>query len=247
MVKVMTLNINQYAERHGPWQQRKNIIADALREVKPDIVALQAVMANPAHFAGLDQATQLTEALHDYPYVYFQPAMQDEQGRFLGSAFISRLKPLITEHRPLSFQAGLEDPFKRVILQAKFKTGAGVLTLYNAHFSWVEQQAIQNITEALAYIDNEEFAAILGDFNQSPESRVLQPLKNAGWQDVWEVLQPDNSGFTFEAPEPNLRIDYVWANMPLQKVVRGINLVANKNDGNIHASDHYGIVVEFDL
>ena len=60
MLKVMTLNLNYYETKHGTWEERRDLIVQAIRGAQPDILALQAVRQDPDRYDGLNQASQLS-------------------------------------------------------------------------------------------------------------------------------------------------------------------------------------------
>lgn len=247
MLTVMTQNLNYYGDRHGPWTKRRELICDAIRETKPDIVALQAVCSDPDVEDGADQATQLSRLLPDYRHVFFYPANIDENGREEGSAILSRTPIREPGVRELSRRDGLEDANPRVIQHARFDLGKNTLNVFNAYFSWVEEQAADNIREGLAFLGKADGPALLvGDFNTPAGSPLLDELKAAGYTDLWEQAHPHEDGFTFEADHPDRRIDYAWANADLARRVEGVDLV-RRDGGGVRPSDHLGLAVSLDL
>lgn len=57
-MKIMTLNLNFCESQHGRWPARRELIAQAIRQHGPDIIAFQAVRKDPASEDGKDQAAQ---------------------------------------------------------------------------------------------------------------------------------------------------------------------------------------------
>jgi exonuclease III len=90
-MKIMTLNLNFYKRKHGPWPVRRELIVFAIRQHAPDIVAFQAVRADRASEEGKDQAAQLAERLPEYKHVVFRAAVRRADGSQDGSALLSRL------------------------------------------------------------------------------------------------------------------------------------------------------------
>ncbi len=263
MFRVMTLNLNYYAAKHGPWEARRALIADVIETAGPDVVALQAVSQEPGVENGLDQATQLAALLPDYRHVYFQPADAASPGEVApaavhGSAFLSRLPFAETNCLALTRCDGLEDANKRVLLAASFdrdgssSAGQGAapgwgVQVFNAHFSWVFGQARQNLAETLPYVGAYAGPALMvGDFNQVPDGELWGPLAAAGWTDTWAALRPGDAGPTFESDRPFMRIDYAWANSELAGRLQGIEVLARDENG-VRLSDHAGLMVTLDL
>lgn len=247
MLTVMTQNLNYYGDKHGAWRERRELIREAIEEVEPDIVALQAVCSDPEVEDGADQATQLSRMLRDYRYVFFYPANIDENGREEGSAILSRTPIREPSVRELSLRSGLEDDNPRVIQHARFDLDKGMLNVFNAYFSWVEEQAVDNVTEALAFLGKADGLTLLvGDFNMPADSPLLARLEDAGYVDLWAAAHPDDSGYTFEADHPDKRIDYAWANADLGRRISTVELV-RRDGGKVRPSDHLGLSVSFSL
>ncbi|HEX6929616.1 MAG TPA: endonuclease/exonuclease/phosphatase family protein [Gammaproteobacteria bacterium] len=247
MLTVMTQNLNYYGDKHGPWLQRRELIRDAIEEAKPDIVALQAVCSDPEVEDGADQATQLSRMLPDYRYVFFYPANIDENGREQGSAILSRTPIREPSVRELSLRPGLDDDNPRVIQHARFDLDKGMLNVFNAYFSWVEEQAADNIEEGLAFLGKADGLTLLvGDFNLPADSPLLERLKDAGYIDLWAAAHPGEEGYTFEADHPDKRIDYAFANADLGRRVSAVDLVS-RDGGKVRPSDHLGLKVSLNL
>ncbi|HEX6929439.1 MAG TPA: endonuclease/exonuclease/phosphatase family protein, partial [Gammaproteobacteria bacterium] len=191
MLTVMTQNLNYYANRHGAWPRRRELLCDAIRDAEPDVVALQAVCSDPSIDDGTDQATQLSRALSNYPYVFFYPAKVTDAGREEGSAIISRIALHEPTVRELSLRKNLEDNNPRVIQHARFDLEKGALNVFNAYFSWVEEQAADNIAECVAFLGRASGPALLvGDFNIPAGSILLRQLEAAGFTDLWLESNP---------------------------------------------------------
>lgn len=247
MLTVMTQNLNYYGDKHGAWRQRRELLCQAIEAAAPGIVALQAVCSDPDVEDGADQATQLSRLLPEFRYVFFYPANIDDGGREQGSAILSRTPIREPNVRELSLRSGLEDTNPRVIQHARFDLDKGPLNVFNAYFSWVEAQAEDNITEAIAFLGKADGPALLvGDFNIPADSPLLRRLEAAGFTDLWATAHPHDAGYTFEAGHPDRRIDYAWANAELVRRVQAVELV-QADGGDVHASDHLGLKIALDL
>lgn len=250
MLRVMTLNLNYYVDQHGAWDDRRTAIVDAVRKADPDILALQAVRREPELYGGQDQAIQLSHALGGYPHVAFQPAEASPQEVQMGNAILARIPIGKVEQLKLSLRDDSEDRTRRVLQSACFERPGGSFYVFNAHFSWVEQQLEDNVNETLPFIRAAPDPALLiGDMN-SPASPGaagqggLYLLEEAGWIDAWAQLRPDEPGYTFEAGNPSIRIDYAWANPKAAPLLRRIEIVG---EGGPDLSDHLGLVVELEF
>ncbi|HEX7021360.1 MAG TPA: endonuclease/exonuclease/phosphatase family protein, partial [Trueperaceae bacterium] len=243
MLTVMTLNINQDFDGYGPWQARRQLIGTTITKAAPDIVLLQAVCRDPAAGVMPDQATQLAE-LAGIPHVVFRPAQLRDNGREEGQAILSRHAPATVSTYELGRRAASDDPNQRMLLHAALELPQGPLHLFNAYFSWVEEQALDNVRDALPFMNDYGGPAILaGDMNMTPDSRAMNLLAREGWTDAWHELHPDEPGLTFESGQPSKRIDYVWlAGEPAPKVM-DIRIIAEDcGPDGARPSDHYGLV-----
>lgn len=239
MLRILTLNINYRVARHGPWDQRRVLIAETAERVQADILALQAVEGG----SGRHQARELA-ALLGFDHVAFVAGMQ-RAGIARGSALVSRYPLAALDVRHLSRRTDHEDEDERVVLKAQVQTARGGMVLYNAHFSWIGAQAVDNARETLAFHDLAP-ALLVGDLNSAPDSPALGMLRAAGWHDLWERLHPDDPGYTFEADQPAQRIDYALANQALSARVRAVERVGPPADAWPRLSDHLGLAVTLD-
>lgn len=249
MLKILTLNLNYYVEKHGPWPRRRELICQAIESAQPDILAFQAVRQKPQAYDGQNQAAQLAALFPELQHIFFRPALETPGGGHKGSAIVSRLPMAAQDALELSLKPGLEDSDRRVVLHARFDLPGHTLHLFNGHFSWVPQQSVNNIQETLDYMAQFDGPALLvGDLNTPDDSDLLERLRAAGLTDAWARLRPGEAGRTFESSEPSIRIDYAWANTGLQPRLHSIEIIANQRTANgIGASDHFGLLIELDL
>jgi endonuclease/exonuclease/phosphatase family metal-dependent hydrolase len=246
MLKIMTLNLNYYGKKYGPWADRMNIICGAIQDASPDIIAFQAVRRDPKEYQGLDQAAQLARLIPEYGHILFQPAVNYPDGSVEGSAIIARIPWLETSSQELTLIKGLEDTNQRVVLAAGFNSEKCPFYFFNAHFSWIYQQSISNVEETLNFAGSFSGSKMLvGDLNTTPDSDLWKPFINSGWVDVWAVTRPGEKGYTFvEGEDFSKRIDYVWVTQDLIRQVESIEIILDKtHEGGVRASDHAGLLV----
>jgi endonuclease/exonuclease/phosphatase family metal-dependent hydrolase len=234
-MRILTLNINFYEDKHGPWSVRRKLIADAIRETEPDIVAMQAVGRDVQ--TETDQVTELAGFLSGY-----EPRFEPINGE-QGMGFLSRLPITQTHKRELTRRSGHEDEFDRIVLHAAVESPIGSLSLFNAHFSWVDEQASDNVDEALHFLDSFGGPRILvGDFNQTSDKPSIRILNKNGWTDSYAELFPSDEGFTFEAGDPSIRIDYAFVSKELSDRIDGVEVIENSADG-ARMSNHFGVLL----
>ena len=134
-----------------------------------------------------------------------------------------------------------------MILSGTYSFREGDLTVHNAHFSWVPGENRRNIEEALPFLEASlsRMSLLTGDFNASPGDEGPLLLLEQGWIDGWQLLHPEEPGFTFESGKADRRIDYAMVSPGLAPRLRGIDLIKAPEDG--HLSDHLGLLVTVDI
>ncbi|MCO6431776.1 MAG: endonuclease/exonuclease/phosphatase family protein [Deltaproteobacteria bacterium] len=245
-LKLITININGYGEKFGPWSVRRKFLREIIEREDPQLVALQAVSSDTRRFSGRDQAHQLADELMVYSSVTFEAATVIAGERQLGVALLSKLRPLQIERLRLDTSSRDEDPSQRVILRAAFQLGSTKLQLFNCHFSWGAEQNKRNLEQALQFFSRfEDPSIVVGDFNASPESSGIELLLRNGWIDSWAHLKPGQNGFTFESDRPTQRIDYVMVSNQLASALQRIGLLpsASRRE-SVSYSDHLGLIAE---
>ena len=248
MLRIATLNLNYYIEKHGPWELRKKLIVEQLRNINPHIIALQAVARHPDQYEGKDQALQLYEALTGYQSHYFQEAQTAADGTQQGNAVIAALPIIEKNYLKLTMKSGLDDTNHRIITRTSFKSKDETFDLYNAHFSWVEEQSTLNADEAVKFIEKGHSMAVLaGDLNTTAESTSFLPFHKKKFTDAWYIAHKDEPGYTFESNNPSIRIDYFWLSPAIQGKLKSIGILAPPPDSPARLSDHQGLVLELDL
>lgn len=247
MLTVMTMNVNLYEEKHGSWPKRRRVIEDAARDAFVDVLALQAVRRHKDVEDGLDQGTQLANAL-SFEQRCFRPAHRRTDGSEDGVAILSRLPMEPSVAKGLSTRDGTLDPWPRVMVRAEVQAPSKSIYLVNAHLSWVPEQNDDNVTELIAFLQERPSRTILvGDFNAEPNAAGIGRLREAGYVDAWRRLRPGEAGYTFESSAPDKRIDYVFVSPDLAPRLEDIQLVADATFEGARGSDHLGIVVNLDL
>lgn len=248
MLKIVTLNLNYFVEKHGLWPIRKKLIIQQLEETDPDVVFFQAVARHPDLYGGQDQARQISSGLSKYKYHTFDLAQSQPDGTHQGNAIISKFALSKTTCMKLNLLPDLSDTNKRLVQHAAITTAGKTFNLYNAHFSWVEVQAMQNAEQATQFITEQSpgFTILAGDLNTAPDSKVFEIFKTAGLTDAWQIIHADKAGYTFESDNPSSRIDYFWISTSLSNQLRNVQVIATSPD-EVRLSDHLGLMIELDI
>lgn len=248
MIRTLSLNIGYYGNKHGEWIDRKKLIVETIIETRADIVALQAVCADPDIENGTNQVAQLSKGLQNYPYYIFSPVSRKPNGRQEGNAILSKLPILNTDTSLLQLNSGDEDPVQRLLVRCLFEVNNKKFQVINGHFSWVKEQTAQNVSNALPILSSiTEDAILIGDLNTDPKDQLLAPLVQIGWTDMWEKLNSGEQGYTFESDKPFTRVDYAWANESMKEKIKSIAVVKKANNDMVRLSDHFGLLIHLQV
>ena len=188
-VTVLSLNIWNY---RGDWRERRERIAQVIREAVPDVVGLQEVRRDPRYAAGVNQATQLARltGLH----VVYVPAM-----RYWRLPRLEEGLAVLTPHRvihriaiPLRWnRRDTADPNRRIALRTRIALPDGTplecwVTHLNQGAPWRERSAARLHAELVGRSSLLP-PLLMGDLNARPDDPTLQPLHDTGLRDMWPI------------------------------------------------------------
>lgn len=213
-VRVMTYNIA--AGRFG-----LDAVAAAIRDERPDVVGLQEV---DVHFADrsafADQARRLAEALDMEvffaPIYTLPPLAPGGASRKFGVAVLSRLPIEAARNRQITRLSTQEpNPSPREmpgLADVRLRLDDVRLRVLDTHLDYRSDPAVRrlqvaDLLAALGPIDSLP-TIVLGDMNAPPDAPELRPLLER-LTDAWTASGDRGDGFTFPAPAPDRRIDYV--------------------------------------
>jgi endonuclease/exonuclease/phosphatase family metal-dependent hydrolase len=259
---IATWNLWNTPERQ---QERLEAAAETLRDLAPDVVALQEVATS---IAGRPAADLLAEAC-GYRHVLVHP-YPDDPGEAL--AILSRY-PIARIEAPELAAFAL-----RVVVDA----GSARLALTNVHLDYSSVAGRERQIRALIRQINAEslashYEVLAGDFNATPDSSVyrflqeqqtLDGTETVSWHDL-ALLAASRSGIPapptldmltnprwHEAPtlQSPMRLDWILvrdvfaAGLP-SPVLGGVTLIGTEPAGpaSVAPSDHYGVVATLRL
>ncbi len=258
-VRVFNLNIWNYNE---PWEMRRRLIVEAIKQNEPDLVAIQEVQyrswykKDPRH-----QADQITERLSGYMLIW-QPAhyyRDCEAGeKWEGLAILSRFPVVARRYLPLSCdEDDPRDALQRIVLGAEVYTLGGTFWLFTTHFplsAKARERVVCDVYDFVMRTSEGRPFCLTGDFNAEPHSLPIRFLTGqltlrgqlGTLIDAWALKHPDNAGFTSPTWEPRERIDYILVSSSVK--VHNVALTATESNAQgIYPSDHCGLLAELGI
>ena len=256
--------MNVFGPGNPGWDQRHPLIGKTIRDLDPDIVALQEVPVD---------APETLERLlgPGYHLTHFSHPSDDGVA---GTLATRRPHRLITEiDLRISNRSRRTLPWCAAVL-VELDTPLGPLVVAHHKPSWPlpfelerEQQAILVARAIEDHIgDREIHALVLGDFDAAPDSASMRFWRGRGtaqglsvcYQDAWEYAHPGEPGHTFELANPlvsegafttavSRRIDHVLVRSGLRGPtlrVADCRRVLDRPVDGVWASDHYGVLVD---
>ena len=244
-MKILTLNT---WHKSGPWRERWEVISAGLYDLEPDIVAFQELFTE-------DQTREVQER-SSYPFL----AHHHERS---GLVIMSRFPIRESAHHTMVAKSPFED-YSRYVLWAEMEWEDRPLSLFNTHLSWKPEDGATRKAQmkelwAWARPNLKGANVLVGDLNATPDSEEIAWLRRESeWADALKVFHPDEPGYSWDnrnrftaghvPPLPDRRLDYIFVGgKALQKTLCASDLVFTKPDARgIFASDHFGILAEFD-
>jgi endonuclease/exonuclease/phosphatase family metal-dependent hydrolase len=239
-VKVVSLNLRCLLD---DWDARLALIVSALAGADPDLMGFEEACAEPD---GRDNLVELVDALsaatgRDYSVhrvvTHWSWDLYDE-----GLAVVA---PHALRHADdVELPAGA---FTRRVIRTRIVTPQGPLVMATTHLDHlsgdVRATQIAAVRDALADLAGVDEAVVLtGDLNEGPDGAVWPTLDGAGYTDLWDALHPGDPGYTFPAPDPTIRIDYVWLHPGASGFGPGaIARILDQEVGGVTGSDHLGL------
>ncbi len=260
----MTMNV--FGRSNPDWERRRALLAETLRSLDADVIALQEVLVDPQQVADF-----IGEGYHTTPHAQ---TSDDGVGAVLATRWphrrVTEIDLRISDRTRKALPwcgtvvVEMESPFGTVIVAHHKPTWPLPFELER------EAQAVMVARALEDHIGSRDVhALVLGDFDATPDSasmlfwRGRRPADGISvcYQDAWEYAHPDEPGYTFETRNPLVRegevattvsrkIDHVlvrsgWHGPTLQ--VADCRLVLDGPVHDVWASDHYGVLADLVL
>ena len=257
-LRVLTWNIWW---RFGPWEQRRPAIAETLKKLDADVIALQEVWSDESTNQAMELAAEL-----GFHHV-FEWSMDIRDFGF-GNAVLSRWP--IRRHATVPLHGKKETGEGRVALFAEIDGPRGLIPVFSTHLNWkYEHSHIRQcqVADLARFVDSMRpwsFPPIVcGDFNADPSSEEIRMLKGLTtcpvdglfFHDAWNVAGGVGSGITWDNTnpyaaielEPDRRLDYVLVGCPQARGAGHIvecKVVGNEPVDSVWPSDHHAVLAE---
>jgi endonuclease/exonuclease/phosphatase family metal-dependent hydrolase len=259
-VRVATLNL---WARSGAWADRRAVLIDGFRELRPDLVAFQ----EPIKTDDYDQAVDLLGP--DFHVVHYDAGLVGEHH---GASIASRWPLAGVREVDLNVTPRTADfPCTTLIAEVLAPDPVGPLLFVNHLPSYQlgfeyerELQAVaaaRFVEELVA--ERSMHVVLAGDFDADPAAASVrfwcgrQSLSGMSvcYRDAWESTHPGDPGHTFTPRNPLVvnpdwpfrRIDYIFVRCaghgPTLEVSSCARIFDRPIDG-VWASDHFGLVAD---
>ncbi|MFE2429594.1 endonuclease/exonuclease/phosphatase family protein [Streptomyces sp. NPDC059373] len=252
-MRIATLNIWC---RRGPWADRLALIRGELRQLAPEVVALQEVIRDRDGCQAHEIAAGLGHTVAYAPAAFRQ-----------GNALLSA-HPVLEQQVLVLPGADRAEP--RALLCVRLDTPRGELPVFVTHLAWKANESALRL-EQVRFIAERvaEFAppgsglppVLAGDFNAGPGTPEIAHLTDSGWTDAWAHAGDGTEGFTFhrrndyarEWNEPDQRLDYLFVRNGKGSgpgpgsgdlVPKNTRLAFTNPVGGVWPSDHFGVVTD---
>ena len=247
-LRLATYNI--LGGRNTDGRQDLTRVAEVIRAINPDVIALQEVDVGTERIKGVDvpgELGRLTGMNH-----VFGSAMPYQGGHY-GEAVLSRLPLSEIKRHPLPHQEKSEP---RMALEAVLETGADKkkFSFVATHLDHARNPTdrMMQVGEIIRVTTGIPHPVILaGDLNARPDSEAIKALADDGWR---FTLPVDDGNSTYSSSNPRTRIDYILMKPPgrwkVTRSVTGAELFPGNQDWRKLlklASDHLPVVTELEL
>jgi endonuclease/exonuclease/phosphatase family metal-dependent hydrolase len=233
---------------------REQSLAETIVAAAPDLVVFQEA-TRPDVIERLAEATK-------YPY------WAARRNHSIG--FLSRQK---LEYHEWHYPAGARHSFLEIV-PAGSKTRVFGLHLSARFSKWDERRRMREIRSLLEGIKRHQdgFHVLVGDFNtlapgealnidrmpawiraliwisgRKLQRETIQLMLDAGYNDAYRMLHPEDEGYTFPTWDPHVRLDYVFVPHAFANRLVACDVICEPQQRVQAASDHCPLVAELKM
>jgi endonuclease/exonuclease/phosphatase family metal-dependent hydrolase len=260
------MTMNAYGPGNPDWARRHRLLGDAIRELDPDIVALQEV---PLDLDG-DLGRILGRGYYLTPF--------SETGDGVGGAVATRWPHRFLGEIDLRITQRARDtlPWCAAVF-VEVDTPVGAVIVAHHKPSWPSSFEVERERQAVmvgrALEDHvgsrDVHAVVLGDFDATPDSASVSFLRgrrsidgfSVCYQDAWETAHPHDPGSTVEVTNPLVlegevatavtrKIDHILVRSVLHGPTLQVAHCQRVLDGPVNGvwvSDHFGVLADLVL
>ena len=243
-LSVVTLNL--YHDKDD-WPKRREQIADTLRELQPDVIALQEVLQ---HETLPNQAEWLAQEL-GYQSYFISVDPEDKLRRY-GNALLTRQPVLARGQQHLN---PMDD--SRTVGFVRIKLQGQPVNVYVTHLHHTPEGRalrVQQVDDLMAFIHSTSEgmpSVVAGDFNTAADSPELDCLRSE-FTDSFGTLHPDVTPEAASTLNPAYfpnpaRIDHVFHQRGCFIPLSSALLFSQPDAQGVWASDHRGLSATFRL
>ncbi len=276
MVATLRLVTINFWGTEPPLDRRLALASRQLAELAPDAVAMQEVRPLDGR-EGETTADHLADQLGMHRVYAESLCWDDDAffpghpGGSEGLAILSRHP--IGDHRVVKLPEGRPTE-QRILLSAALETPAGPVWCHTTHLHYrlddglAREKQVLTVDAAIRAIDSRAPQLLCGDFNATAdhdEIRFLRGLTTLGgrrthYQDAFARIHPGEPGLTWSSENEHTRplrsldidrrIDFVFVTTRKKDgrgTVLDARVVLDQRDGDLCASDHYGVLAEVQI
>lgn len=205
-MKIMSFNTQHclnFLEQRVDYEK----MAKTIKDCGADIVGLNEMFNGGKYCEQTRELSRLT-GLENH---YFAKAIDDNDGPY-GNGILSKIpfksvETVIIPDPSHKRQGGCYET--RCVLKAELENGLRVLV---THFG-LERDEQENAAKAVLELIRDEKCILMGDFNVTPESELLKPIR-ARMKDA--SVGFCESKLSFPSPKPEMKIDYIFVSPDIE-------------------------------
>ena len=209
-------------------------VANVIKKYDADIVGLNEMRDKGVRDDYENQTSVLSE-LSGLENSYFGKAIMIQGENPYGNAFLSKYKILSAETIPVPDpepRTGNSYYETRCLVKVKLEGGITVLVI---HFGLNSDEQKNAVDTVMRHIEKEK-CILMGDFNVTPEDKVLDPIR-ACMTDTADYFEKPLMSYPSEAPDR--KIDYIFVSKDVEVVSADIPAIME--------SDHRPYVAEINI
>lgn len=202
-IRIMSFN-TQHCNNYITQKIDFDVMADAVKNLGADIIGFQE-MRDEGTDPGFQAQTKILAEKIGFDYFYFAKAIDVGENNPYGNAIISRF-PIEKAETVLVRNP---DPSKcetRCFLKAQINADGEKICVCVTHFGLSEPEQRESVITSLAQTESEK-CILMGDFNVTPESEILLPLREKMF-DTAELFTAEL--LSFPSDKPDRKIDYIF-------------------------------------